>query len=241
MSRTARYNKPKGESEENLQIMKKIYKEHMDHPAKGFVGMTGFLLENDFKFGLRRVRRLIRKMGIDAVCRRKSLSTPGQVVYIRPYLFRGLKIDHRNQVWSIDNTYISMKKEFMHLTAIIDVYSRFIVGRRLNSTLDASNCIEALKGAASRYGALEIPHSDQGCQFTSKEWARICSLYPDMKVSIDGRGCAKDNIWIERFWKTIKYEYIYIRPEENGADLFLGIKRFINDYNYPVVTKESTV
>lgn len=137
MSRTARYNKPKGESEENLQIMKKIYKEHMDHPAKGFVGMTGFLLENDFKFDLRRVRRLIRKMGIDAVCRRKSLSTPGQVVYIRPYLFRGLKINHRNQVWSIDNTYIPMKKEFMHLTAIIDVYSRFIVGRRLNSTLDA--------------------------------------------------------------------------------------------------------
>ena len=232
MSRTAHYYKPNGESEENLQIMKKIDKEHIEHPAKGVVGMTDFLLENDFKVGLRRVRRLMRLMGIEAVYRKKSLSTLGQAVYIKPYLLRHLNINHRNQVWSIDITYIPMKKGFMYLTAIIDVYSRFIVGWNLHNTLDASNCIAVLREAAARYGAPEIINSDQGCQFTSKEWAEACAQYPEMKISMDGRDRAKDNIWIERFWKTIKYEYIYIQPEENGSDLFTGIKRFIDDYNY---------
>ncbi len=125
-----------------------------------------------------------------------------------------------------------MKKGFMYLTAIIDVYSRFIVGWSLHNTLDASNCIEVLKSAVARHGAPEIINSDQGCQFTSKEWADACAQYPEMKVSTDGRGRTKDNIWIERFWKTIKYEYIYIRPEETGTDLFFGIKAFIDDYNY---------
>lgn len=232
MSRTAHYYKPKGESEVNLQIMKKIDKEHVEHPAKGVVGMTDFLLENNFAVGVRRVRRLMRLMGIEAVYRKKSLSKIGQFIYIKPYLLRGLKVDHCNQVWSIDITYIPMKKGFMFLTAIMDVYSRFIVGWNLHNTLDTSNCIEVLKIAISRYGAPEIINSDQGSQFTSKEWADICAQYPEMKISMDGRGRAKDNIWIERFWKTIKYEYIYIRPEENGADLFFGIKRFIDDYNY---------
>ena len=232
MSRTAHYYKPKGESEENLIIMKKIDKEHIEHPAKGVVGMTDFLLENNFKVGLRRVRRLMRLMGIQAVYRKRSLSTLGAAKYIKPYLLRGLKVDHRNQVWSIDITYIPMKKGFMYLTAIIDVYSRFIVGWSLHNSLDTSNCIEVLKTAISRYGTPEILNSDQGCQFTSKEWADACAEYPEMKASMDGRGRAKDNIWIERFWKTIKYEYIYIQPEENGADLFFGIKRFIDDYNY---------
>ena len=145
--------------------MKKIDKEHVEHPAKGVVGMTDFLLENDFKVGQRRVRRLMRLMGIEAVYRKRSLSKLGQAVYIKPYLLRGLKIDHRNQVWSIDITYIPMKKGFMYLTAIIDVYSRFIVGWSLHNTLDASNCIEVLKAAISRHGTPEIINSDQGCLF----------------------------------------------------------------------------
>ena len=108
----------------------------------------------------------------------------------------------------------------------------YIVGWSLHNSLDTSNCIEVLKKAFSRHGVPEIINSDQGCQFTGKEWADPCSRHSEMKVSMDGRGRAKDNIWIERFCKTIKYEYIYIQPEENGADLFFGIKRFIDDYNY---------
>lgn len=144
-------------------------------------------------------------------------------------------------VWSIDITYIPMKKGFMYLTAIIDVYSRFIVAWSLHNTLDASNCIEVLKTAISRYGAPEIINSDQGCQFTSKEWAETCAEHPEMKVSMDGRGRAKDNIWIERFWKTIKYEYIYIQPEENGADLFTESGDSSMTITITVVSKESTV
>ena len=121
-----------------------IDEEHLVHPAKGVIGMTDYLLENEIKVGLRRVRRLMRLMGIEAVYRRKSLSKLGEASYIKKYLLRGLKIDHSNQVWSIDITYIPMKKGFMYLTAIIDVYSRFIVGWSLHNTLDASNCIEVI-------------------------------------------------------------------------------------------------
>jgi Transposase and inactivated derivatives len=125
----------------------------------------------------------MRKMGIQAVYRKKSLSVLGQAVYVKPYLLRGLNVDHRNQVWSIDITYIPMKKGFMYLTAIIDVYSRFIVGWSLHNTLDASNCIEVLQTAIRCYGAPEIINSDQGCQFTYKEWAAACAEHPEMKVS----------------------------------------------------------
>ena len=142
-------------------------------------------------------------MGIQAVYRKRSLSTFGTAKYIKPYLLRGLKVAHRNQVWSIDITYIPMKKGFMYLTAIIDVYSRFIVCWSLHNSLDTSNCIEVLKTAISHYGTPDNLNADQDCLFTSKEWADACAEYPEMKASMDGRGRAKDNIWIERFWKTI--------------------------------------
>ena len=155
LSRTAHYYKPKGESSENLEIMQRIDKEHTLHSAKGVVGMTDYLQENGFCVGVRRIRRLMRKMGI-----------------------------------------------------------------------------EVLNEAILRYGTPEIINSDQGSKFTCKEWSMVCSSYSEMKVSMDGKGRAKDNIWIERFWRTIKYEYIYIHPEDTGLELYQGIKRFIDDYNY---------
>ena len=172
----------------------------------------------------------MRLMGIQALYSKKHLSVPGPAVYIMSYLLRGLNVDHRNQVWSINITYIPMAKGFMYLTAIIDVYSRFIVGWSLHNTLDASNCTEVLKMAIAKYGYPEIINSDQGRQFTSLK--EVCAAYPEMKISMDGRGRAKDNIWIERFWRTIKYDYIYIQPEEDGENLHQGISRFIDDYNY---------
>lgn len=232
LSRTAHYYKPKGESQENLEMMRKMDAEHLEDGSKGVIGMTDFLREEGYRVGERKVRRLMRLMGIQAIYPKKHLSTLGETVYIKKYLLRGLKIDHRNQVWSIDISYIPMKKGFMYLTAIIDVYSRFIVGWSLHNTLDASNCIEVFESAVTRHGAPEIINSDQGCQFTCHEWAEMCARYPQMKISMDGRGRAKDNIWIERFWRTIKYQYIYIHPEENGADLYGGIQRFIEKYNF---------
>ena len=231
-SRTVVYYEPKGESALNLELMEKMDKEHLEHPAKGVIGMTDFLLDQGYQVGLRRIRRLMRLMGIQAIYPKKHLSVLGQTSYIKPYLLKGIKIDHRNQVWSIDITYIPMKKGFMYLTAIIDVYSRFIVGWSLHNTLDASNCINVLQDAVRRHGAPEIINSDQGCQFTCKDWIAACSKCSGMKISMDGRGRAKDNIWIERFWRTIKYEYIYIAVEEDGAALYKGIGRFIDNYNY---------
>ena len=132
--------------------MKKIDKEHLGHPAKGVIGMTGFLFENNFQIGTRRTRKLMQKMGIHAVYRKRSPSTLGQAFYIKPYLLRGMRVGHMDQVWSIDITYIPMQKGFMYLTAIIDVYSRFIVAWSIHSTLDASNCIEVLKKRLSALG-----------------------------------------------------------------------------------------
>lgn len=212
-------------------MMDKIDNEHLERPSKGVIGMTDFLREDGYQVGERRVRRLMRLMGVHAVYPHRTLSKLGEPIYIKPYLLRGLAIGHPNQVWSIDITYIPMKRGFMYLTAIIDVYSRFIVGWNLHNSLDTSNCIEVLEGAISRYGAPEIINSDQGCQFTSKIWTESCAKATAMKVSMDGRGRYKDNIWIERFWRTIKYDYIYITPEENGLDLYHGIKKFIDEYN----------
>lgn len=212
--------------------MREIDTAHLVYPAKGVLGMTDYLRLHNYKVGERRVRRLMRKMGIEAVCPIKTLSRLGKAIYLKPYLLRHLDITHRNQVWCIDITYIPMKKGFLYMTAIIDVFSRFIVGWELHNSLDASNCISVLRTAIAKYGAPKIINSEQGGQFTCKDWMAECAKYPEMQASMDGRGRAKDNIWIERFWKTIKYEYIYINPEENGTDLFNGIKRFIEDYNY---------
>lgn len=232
LSRTAYYYKPKGEREENLRIMEEMDKDNMSDGTKGVVGMTDFLREEGYKVGCRRVRRLMRLMGIQVIYPKKHLSTLGSAVYIKPYLLRHLEVTHRNQVWSIDITYIPMKHGFMYLTAIIDVYSRFIVGWSLSNTLDASNCVEVLEEAIRRYGVPEIINSDQGCQFTSSLWQETCSRHSEMKVSMDGRGRCKDNIWIERFWRTIKYQYIYNQPAETGTELYKGIDKFIDRYNY---------
>lgn len=176
--------------------MEGIDREHIEHSAKGVVGMTDFFLKMAIRLGRDACARLMRLTGIEAVYKTKSLSTLGKAVYIKPYLLRGLEIDHINQVWSIDITYIPMRTGFMYLTAIIDVYSRFIVGWSLHNTLDASNCINMLESAIRAHGAPENINSDQGCQFTSKEWADACADYPAMKISMDGRGRAKDNICI---------------------------------------------
>jgi len=137
----------------------------------------------------------------------------------------------RFQGYSIDLTYIPMRKGFMYLTAIIDVYSRYIVGWGLDNSLDSSNCIEVLQSAIRRHGCPEVINSDQGCQFTCRDWAEACRT-SGIRVSMDGRRRCLDNIWIERFWRTIKRNYIYLFPEENGQDLYRGIKRFIGKYNY---------
>ena len=231
LNRSTLYYKPKVESSENLEIMRMMDQYSMVHPTAGVLTMVNMLALAGMVVNPKRVHRLLRKMGILAVYPKKCLSKGGKPVYRQPYLLRDLEITHANQVWSIDISYIPMKDGFMYLYAIIDVYSRFIVGWRLSNTLSATNCHELLRECVERYGSPEIINSDQGSQFTTQAWLSLLDGF-GIKVSMDGRGRCKDNIWIERFWRTIKQEHIYINPAESVDELRQGINDFMHYYNY---------
>lgn len=230
-NRSTLYYKPKGESEENLRIMEEMDKYYMEHPTAGVLTMVNMLALIGIMVNQKRARRLLRLMGINAIYPKKSLSKGGCPQYIRPYLLRGMEVERPNQVWSTDISYIPMKGGFMYLYAVIDVYSRFIVGWRLSNTLSATNCHELIKDCVRDYGAPEILNSDQGSQCTTQAWKTLLESY-GIKISMDGRGRCKDNIWIERFWRTIKQEYIYLNPAEGVDELRSGIDKFIRFYNY---------
>ena len=231
LNRSTLYYKPKGESPENLHIMRLMDEYYLNHPTAGVQTMVNMLALQDIHANHKRVRRLLRKMDINAIYPRKCLSKGGKPVYRQPYLLRNLAIDHANQVWSTDISYVPMKDGFMYLYAIIDVYSRFIVGWRLSNTLSASNCHELVKECVGRYGAPEILNSDQGSQFTTQAWLDLLGGF-DIKVSMDGKGRCQDNIWIERFWRTVKQEYVYLNPAETVEELRQGIDKFMQYYNY---------
>ena len=231
INRSTLYYKPKSESEENLSIMETIDKLYYDHPTAGVVTMVGLLASLGIIVGPKRVRRLMRKMDIMAIYPQKCLSKGGKPQYFHPYLLRHMDIDHPNQVWSTDISYIPMKNGFMYLYAVIDVYSRFIVGWRLSNTLSANNCYELIEDCVRMWGAPEIVNSDQGSQYTTKKWEELLTGY-GIKISMDGRGRCKDNIWIERFWRTVKQEYVYINPADTVDELRGGIDKFIKYYNY---------
>ena len=224
------YYEPKGESDENLTIMKEIDKTYYEHPNIGVKTMVFMLSLLGYHANHKRVRRIMRLMGIEAIYPQKCLSKGGKVYYKAAYLLRHLQITHRNQVWSTDISYIPMEHGFMYLYAIIDVYSRCIVGWRLSNTLHTDNCIELLDECVARYGAPEIINTDQGSQYTGREWKAALDKY-GIRMSMDGRGRCKDNIWIERFWRTIKREYIYLNPTDSAQELRLGIEAYILYYN----------
>ena len=231
LNRSSVSYKPVGESQENLDIMRLMDKRYLDHPTHGVLQMQDFLFSLGFVVNDKRVRRLLRLMGIMAIYPQRNLSKLGLAKYIRPYLLKGLKIAKPNQVWGVDITYIPMEKGFMYLTAIIDLYSRYIVGWDVFNNLNAENTQQVFKQAIKRNGKPEIINSDQGCQFTCALWTEFTDK-AGIKISMDGKGRAIDNIFIERFWRTIKQDYIYLRPAENGTKLFIGIKDFIHFYNH---------
>lgn len=218
------------ESTLNLKIMRLMDEYYLKHPTYGVLQMQDYLSSIGISVNHKRIRRLLRKMGIMAIYPKKNLSKLGLAKYIRPYLLKGLKINKPNQVWAIDITYIPMAKGFMYLTAIIDVYSRFVVGWNVFNNLEAENCIEVFMDAIKKYGKPNILNSDQGSQFTSSLW--INSLQNEkVTISMDGKGRAIDNIFIERLWRTVKQDYIYISPVDNGLELFKGLKTFFDHYN----------
>jgi len=230
VNRGSFYYKPLGETEENLRIMRLMDEHYLKHPTEGVIRMRDFLMALGIVANHKRVRRLLRLMGLMAIYPRKNLSRLGQAKYIRPYLLKDLKIARPNQVWAIDITYIPMPKGFLYLTAIIDVYSRYVVGWGISNTLDASCSLNVTKEAILRYGKPEIINSDQGSQFTCNEWIEYLEK-EEIKISMDGKGRAADNIFIERLWRSVKYDYVYIKTPADGLELYQGLKEYFDYYN----------
>lgn len=224
------YYAPKGESEENLQIMRIMDEHYLEHPTEGVISMKDLLFTLGFLVNHKRVRRLLRLMGLMAIYPKRNLSKLGLKKYIHPYLLKGLKITHPNQVWAIDVSYLPMKNGFLYLTAIIDVYSRYIVGWGISNTMEAEATLSVLKQAINDHGKPEIINSDQGSQFTCEQWVAFLKE-EDIRISMDGKGRAVDNIFIERFFRTLKYNYVYLHPANDGLELYQGIKTYIHYYN----------
>lgn len=233
ISRSLLYYLPKGEPEENLRIMREIDELHLEDATAGSRRMRNYLRRRGWpNIGRGRVKRLMRLMGIDAVYPRKRTTIPGGSSGIYPYRLRGLKIDRPNQVWCADITYIPMARGFMYLFAVMDWHSRKVLAWELSNTLDTGFCLRALNKAVAVTGTVpEIFNTDQGCQFTSDEWiGRLKEL--GITISMDGKGRWLDNVVIERFWRSIKYEDIYLKSYENGWELERGIEAYMMRYNF---------
>jgi len=220
------------ESDLNLHIMRLMDAYFMDHPHTGVVSMWGYLVKSEgLPVNKKRVRRLLRLMGIMAIYPKKRLSIPGMGHTIYPYLLRGLAIERVGQVWETDITYIPMKKGFMYMMAVIDVKSRYILNWSISNTMDAAWCTQVLKETIQRNGVPEIFNTDQGSQFTSHEFLEVLKGHDQVQISMDGKGRALDNIFIERFWRSLKYEHVYLCPAADGIELYNGISKYIKFYN----------
>jgi putative transposase len=217
------------ETEENVQIMHRIDEIYMKHPYFGYRPMTWFLQEQGFEINRKRVRRLMQLMGLEAIYPKPNLSKRLHAKYTRPYLLRGLTIDRPNQVWGIDITYIRMGKGFMYLFNIIDWYSRKVIDYELSNTLEKSFVLRCLKRAFSRCKP-EIMNSDQGSRFTNADYLELLEK-AEVKVSMDGKGRATDNSRTERYFRSLKYECIFLNEFEDPRALRKGIARYVQFYN----------
>ena len=219
------------ETVENLELMEKLDHNYLEDPSAGSRRMSSYLRRQTGKATNRkRVRRLMRKMGIEAIYPRKRTTIPGGPSGIYPYRLKGLKISRPNQVWCADITFIPMRRGYMYLFAIMDWHSRKIVDWELSNTLDLSFCLVCFKRAIKHSGTPEILNTDQGSQFTSDQW--ISNLKDnEIIISMDGKGRWLDNVAIERFWRSIKYEDVYLKSYETARELGKGIESYIIRYN----------
>ena len=230
INRSGLYYQPKGHSDEDLMLMKLIDIQYLATP---FYGARKIAVEFKRQKGLvvnrKRVRRLMQRMGIRAVYRRPRTSKPAPGHKIYPYLLRDLKITRPNQVWAADITYIPMARGFLYLVSIIDWYSRYVISWRLSNTLDADFCVAALEEALSK-GAPEIFNTYQGSQFTGESFTELLKEH-GVKISMDGKGSYNDNLFIERLWRTVKYEEVYLKAYEDGREARISLGEYIHFYN----------
>ena len=230
LSKGGFYYVRKGESQQNMEMMRLMDQHITEDPTAGVLTMQAMLEENGYKAGYERVRRLMRLADIFPIYPRKHLTVLGEKKYIHPYLLKNLTIDRSNQVWEIDITYVPMKNGFMYLTAIIDVYSRKIISWGLSNSLDAESSLRVVRSGIETHGKPEILNSDQGSQFTFIEYIKLLKK-DGISISMDGKERALDSIYIERFWRSIKYRHIYLNPANDGLELYRGIDKWITMYN----------
>lgn len=230
VSRSSFYYKPKPVTHQDLVMMRLIDEQYLKTPFYGSRSMTKHFRRLGHKINRKRVQRLMLLMGLEAVYPKPKTSKPHPEHKIYPYLLRGLTIDRPNQVWCTDITYIPLRRGFMYLVAVMDWHSRKVLAWRVSNTLDSEFCVSALEEAIRRYGCPEIFNTDQGSQFTSKAFTG-CLKFHGIKISMDGRGRFQDNIFIERLWWTVKYQYLYLHAFENGEELKSGLREWFNFYN----------
>lgn len=228
--RSGIYYKPKPVSDLDLKLMRLIDEIHLGRPFLGVRRITDGLNNLGYLVNHKRVGRLMRKMGIEAIYPKPNLSKANSKHRIYPYLLRNLKIDRPNQVWATDITYIPMDKGFAYLTVIMDIYSRRILAWRLSNSLDASFCVDALEKALYRHGKPEIFNSDQGSQFTSEAFTDVLKTN-GVRISMDGRGAWRDNVFVERLWRSVKYEEVYLNAYESMKEAKTRLGNWIDFYN----------
>jgi putative transposase len=230
LSRSTYYHAGVGESAENLVLMRRIDEQYLKTPFFGSRGMTQWLIRQGYEVNRKRVQRLMRTMGLEAIYPRRRTSDPCPRHRIYPYLLRNLVIARPDQVWSADITYVPLSRGFMYLVAVLDWHSRYVLSWELSNTLDSSFCVAALEAALARRQP-EIFNTDQGAQFTSQAFTGVLSG-AGIAISMDGRGRALDNVFIERLWRTVKYENVYVQGYETAWELERGLAAYFDFYRY---------
>jgi putative transposase len=230
LNRSMVYYQPKSISEEELKLMRRIDEMHLKRPFYGSRRIRDWLWEEGYNINRKHVQRLMRQMRIAALYPKKSTSRPGKGHKIYPYLLKGLEINHPNQVYCSDITYIPMARGFVYLVVIMDWYSRKVLSWRLSNTMESDFCVEALEEAIKRYGAPEIFNTDQGVQFSSEAFTSVLKA-AGIKISMDGKGCWVDNVFVERLWRSVKYEEVYLRAYESVPEARSRLGDYLKFYN----------
>ncbi len=230
--RSGLYYAPVEETEENLHLMRLMDEQYLKTPFYGIRRLTAWLVQKGYKVNRKRVKRLMELMGWQTLYRKPNTSRPNKQHHVYPYLLNNIKASFRNHIWAIDITYIPMHKGFMFLCAVIDQYTRYVVNWSVSNTMTALWCRQVVEEAIELNGQPEIINSDQGSQFTSFEYTSLLlDRENPIAISMDGKGRAIDNIFIERLWKSVKYECVYLHAYEDGVELYDGLNHYFQFYN----------
>jgi putative transposase len=230
ISRGSLYYQPQPVSGADLAVMRRMDELHLDYPFAGSRMLRDLLVAEGFTVGRLHVATLMKRMGIEAIYRKPNTSKPAPGHTVHPYLLRKLPVTRPNQVWAMDITYIPMARGFVYLAAVVDWFSRKVLAWRLSITLEAAFCIEAVEEALARYGRPEIFNTDQGSQFTSHDFTNVLSKNT-LAISMDGKGAWRDNVFVERLWRSIKYEEVYLRAYDSVAEARASLGRYLTFYN----------